>query len=808
MAWARPAVAFLATLLTVTFLSTHWGNVPPMLFVLNPFNGLWVNGDKPPIDKKIEFQELLGPTQVVFDRQMIPHIYAGNEFDAYFAQGFVTAQDRLWQMEIQTRVVDGTLSEIFGEKAIDSDRFMLRSGLNDAAFANYEQIIANPLTRQAVEAYTAGVNRYIDTLRFKDFPPEYKIFNIKPRRFRPQYVSFIIKLMEFTLSSRSSDLRMSRTLAQFGRAVVSDLFPRIPYGNDPAIPSGTTWSHLPHEKRGLWSETPLKLEELPPTPQAEEGNGSNNWAVNGAKSSTGLPILANDTHLSYKLPNLWYENQLSIGKNSVYGVSIPGAPGIILGFNKHIAWSVTNGYTDIMDWYRIEFKDASRSEYRVGNEWKKTGFREYKINVRGGKAITERVPVTIYGPVVYELKQKPIKIDYGAGLALKWGTSYAGNELNAFLMLGNARTYYEARMALQNFVSPPQNFLIADNSGRIGLIHKGFYPKRKIDQGRYVMEGKNPENNWHEFYTYDQIPQAVNPRQGFLFSANQAPVDENYPYYLGTEWDAPYRAKRIGELLRSKDKWAPLDFVRMHNDDYSVFARDVLPALLAAVSEGELDAHEKAIYRVLKNWRYRYHSDSLMPIVCDQWIDNFTRTLWEPRFGNPDIFKWPPVSTLVFLLKNQPKSFWFDNPQTKTETETLVQIATASFKQTVNDLISKHSDDVKSWKWGQMQPTEFTHITKVPGFNRKADDIGGSRYSVFANRGDHGPVFRMVVALGQNPQAWLIIPGGPSGNPFSRYYDTGFEIWRKGFTKAVNFWPTPESIKDVRMSLTMGKDNG
>ncbi|OQW46638.1 MAG: hypothetical protein A4S09_16320 [Proteobacteria bacterium SG_bin7] len=807
MIWARPLVSLILTILTVTFLSTNWGNLPPMLFVLNPFNGLWVNGDKNPNNQKIEFSDILGPTQIVYDRQMIPHIYAGNEYDAYFSQGFITALDRLWQMELQSRVVEGTLSEIFGEQTLESDKFMLRSGLNDAAFSSYEQMISNPVSRQAVEAYTAGVNRYLENLRYKDFPVEYKILNIKPRRWRPQYVAFILKLMEFQLSSKTSDLRMSRTLAKFGRKVVDELFPNIPFNNDPIIPKGTPWGHLRVGKKEIWTEVPLKIEELPPIPEANESSGSNNWAVSSQRSTTGFPILANDTHLSYRLPNIFYEIQISYGKNSVYGVSIPGSPGVVIGFNKNIAWGVTNGYTDIVDWYKIDFKDKTKKEYRYGNEWKKTEFREYQIRVRDGKPITERVAVTLHGPIVYDLKEKPLRPDFGQGLALKYGTVYPGNELNSFLLLGSSRNYYEARMALQTYHSPSMNFVIADNSGRIGMIHRGLFPKKKVDQGRFVMEGKNPSNTWKEFLNADEVPQVSNPNITYLYSANQSPVDENFPYYLGAEWDSPYRATRIGSLLRSKGKWSPLDFVRMHNDDYSSFVNEVLPSLVEAVNEKDLDVHEKGIYRVLSRWRYRFSADSLMPVVLETWVTILTENLWEPRFGAREAFQWPPPTTLSYLLMKQPNSSWFDNPKTK-EAETLTVLATTSFKKTINKLVELHGDDIKNWKWGKIQKTQFPHIAKIPGFGRQTEDVGGSRYSIFANRGDHGPVFRMVVSLGNAPQAWIIVPGGPSGNPFSRYYDNWFEIWKRGFTKAVNYWPTLDAIKDFRYKLEMSKKSG
>lgn len=806
MIWARPLVSLILTILTVTVLSTHWGKIPPMLFVLNPFNGLWVNGDQNVSDSKLEFSEVLGPTQIVFDRQMVPHVYAGNEYDAYFSQGYVTARDRLWQMEIQSRVVEGTLSELFGIKTVDSDRFMLRSGLNDAASNSYEQMLSNPISRQAVEAYTAGVNRYIETLRFKDFPVEYKILNLKPRRWRPQYVAYILKLLEFQLSSKTSDLKMSRTLAKFGRVVVNELFPRFPFNNEPIIPRGTSWNFLRTQKQDTWLDTPFKLEELPPIPEANESSGSNNWAVSSSRSATGFPILANDTHLYYRLPNIFYEMQISFGKNSVYGVSIPGTPGIILGFNKNIAWGVTNGYTDIMDWYKIEFKDESKKEYRYGNEWKKTEFRDYEIRVRGGKTITERVAVTALGPIVYDLKQIPLKSDYGQGLALKWGTVFPGNELSSFLLLGTSRNYYEAKMALHTYNSPPLNFLIADNTGKIGIIHRGLFPKKKTDQGRYVMDGKNPDNNWKEFMSSDENPQVSNPSLTYLYSANESPVDENYPYYLGNEWDQPYRAIRIGELLRSKEKWTPLDFVKMHTDDYSNFVKEILPALLDSINEKDLDPHEKGIFKVLARWRYRFHADSLMPVVLETWINTLTENLWKPRFGERNAFQWPPTSTLSYLITKQPTSFWFDNPKSS-QTETLISLATSSYKQTISKLIQEHGDDVKNWKWGKIQNTKFSHITKIPGFDRESDELGGSRYSIFANRGDHGPVFRMVVALGNNPQGWIIVPGGPSGNPMSRYYDNWYEIWKRGFTKAVNFWPTLDSIKEIRFKIQMGKKN-
>ncbi len=785
MVRAAKAVSSLgATIFVLALMLNQWGNVPPLLLVLNPFQGLWQNADKSPQQLEFKNPGTVSRAVVFLDKFSIPHVFTNNDYDSYFVQGFVTARDRLWQMEVQSRVAEGSLSEIFGERTIESDRFFLRSGLNDAAYLSYELMVQDPLSRTALEAYTAGVNRYIDSLTYESYPPEYKILNVKPRRWHPEYTAFILKLMDFNLTAKNSDIKLSRVLSKYGREFVTDLFPLFPFNNEPVVPIEATWHHNKKMKVEFVDDK-FTLPELGYWPETDKGNGSNNWVVGGEKSKTGYPIIANDTHLSYRLPNLWYEVQLSTDKNSVYGVSIPGTPGVIIGFNRNISWAVTNGYPDTLDWYLMRFKDATYQEYEVDGKWLKTKQKQISIKVRGRKPIVENLVLTQQGPVLYNRNQRPLNSDMAPGLVLKWQAQQGSNELAAFLRMNVSKNFKECKTSLETFHSPPQNFLCADRYGRYGFIQKGLVPRRVPGQGRMVLDGSDSRNFWRESLATQELPQIQNPKQGFLFSANQHPVSETFPQYLGANFSEPYRAIRIKKLLQTQKKFDHRDFIRFQSDAFNAFAEEVLPVMLANLDETTLDDNGKSIFKLLRNWKYYFVASSLNPIIFETWWWELNDAIWTKLIGPREVFAWPDESTTSELLQER-REKWIKN---------VPQLVREAFDRAVSRLIKTYGEDIRQWQWGKVTSTDFEHLTKIPGFSRTLS-TGGSRHSLFANRGNHGPVFRMVVELGEKVRGWILIPGGASGNPFSKNYDNFLDVWGKGQTKEVLFW-RPEEIKSA-----------
>ncbi|MCH9008453.1 penicillin acylase family protein, partial [candidate division KSB1 bacterium] len=346
--------------LLIFLLNNRIGLLPPLGKFLDPFHGFWQNAEtaNTPVEKQLTLPDLDAPITILYDDRSVPHIFAENDHDLYFAQGYLTARDRLWQMGFQTRAAAGRLSEVLGRRTLAYDRFQRRIGMTYGARNALKAMAADSVVRRIIHAYTAGVNAYIQTLTPETYPVEYKILDYAPEEWTPLKCALLLKYMAWMLTGRSTDLKITNTLARFGAAVVHDLFPEYPENMDAVIPAGTPWRF-----------DPVKVEKpdsgfLPRAVRAglqfepHSGNGSNNWVVSGKKTISGFPLLANDPHLGLSLPSIWYEVQLINPSVNVYGVSLPGVPNVIVGFNEKIAWGVTNAGADVMDWYEIKFQDA------------------------------------------------------------------------------------------------------------------------------------------------------------------------------------------------------------------------------------------------------------------------------------------------------------------------------------------------------------------------------------------------------------------------------------------------------------------
>lgn len=780
----KATIILLLPVALIIILNTKAGSIPPLGKFFDPYRGFWNNAEQHvTADDAIPLKGLKGDVKITLDDHMIPHIFAQNDYDLYFAQGYMTAMHRLWQMDFQSRYAGGRLSEVVGEKALELDRYQRRMGMVYGAENMLKELEKHPEIKAAIYAYADGVNAYIKTLKPADYPIEFKILDYKPEKWEPINTALLLKLMSATLAGGSDELYMSNALKKFGKETIDNLFPDVPFRADPIIPAGTKWNFkrlpLPMPPDSQQAE-----EFLPSvrTRQKKEGIGSNNWAISGSKTASGYPLLANDPHLELSLPSIWYQVQLSAPGSNSCGVSIPGAPCVIIGFNQDIAWGVTNVDADVLDFYKIRFRDSAFKEYRYNNIWKKTQPRLEKIVVRGGATITDTVFYTHHGPVVYT--SKPARFSKAQnvpqGYAMRWIAHDPSADVATFYYLNRAHNYSDYRKALTYYTAPAQNFVFADNENNIAITANGYIPMKWHGQGKYLLDGSLPENDWHGRIPAEQNPYVRNPKRNFVSSANQPSADNTYPYYINWEFSGYERAHRINTRLTTMSK-ADVDSMRaLQNDNYSVLAKEVLPLMTQLVNTELLNASQRRALNIVKNWNMKFDAGQIGASIFEIWQKNLYNRIWADDFNDKQAFmRFPSRDRTVELLTREPASHWFDDVSTP-EKETREDLIIASFKTAVDSLERRFGPLNKKWKWAYVKQSRVSHLAKIGGFGSGVLLNGGSKTSVNALGESHGPSWRMVVALGKPVKGFGVFPGGQSGNPGSFYYDDMIDTWTKG----------------------------
>ncbi len=785
-------------------------NAPSFAKFLNPFGGFWLNGEatKPNEEITIKTELLQDKVEILLDERLVPHIFAKNEQDLYFAQGYITAKYRLWQMEFQTHAAAGRLAEIIGEPVLDFDRYQYRIGMRKAAQLALEEMHKDPITKQSLEAYTNGVNAYITQLNPRDYPLEYKLLGYAPEPWTQIKSAYLLKYMAQDLSFQNYDLALTRVLEKFGAEQTALIFPNYTKKQSPIVPDEELEKFKKKDipKRPKNYTAPLPLDTLAGLPEDKSGIGSNNWAVSAEKSATGYPILSNDPHLGLNLPSIWFEVQLVSPKLNVYGVSLPGAPGVIIGFNQDIAWGVTNVAPDVTDWYKITFKDKQRKQYKFGDTWKDTSFEIDTLKIKGGGYVLDTLLFTHHGPVVATLNHKNQTWLQNRAIplesALKWLAHEPSNDFLTFYQLNKAKNYQDYRKAISTYVCPAQNFVFADNQKDIAITSQGKIPLKWKEQGKFVLDGSNPEHDWQDWIPSNQNPHVKNPQRGFVSSANQFPVSDSlYPYYLHWEFASYERGARINQRLAEMEKITPDSIRNLQNDAYGLFASDVLPKLLASLSPDKLSKQEKQAYDLLKTWDFYYHADKIAPTIFKNWWDNFTEATWQDEL-NQDFIRYPSREHTAILV-NQEDSLkpikWFDNIETE-KVENLGDIALLSFQKTVKKLSTLYGEINEQWQWSNDRNLTIRHLARIPAFSQSKVVSHGDKTTVNATGASSGPSWRMVVALGQTPEAYGIYPGGQSGNPGSIYYDNFIPAWSKGELASLHYLKStkvPEGVKII-----------
>jgi len=755
---------------------------------LSPQQGFWQNAEPANLNfnATIHLPALQGKVDVYFDDRLVPHVYADFENDAYFVQGYLHAKFRLWQMEFQTYAAAGRLSEIMGETSgntnfLKIDKFFRRLGMVYGAEQSLKKLEADPITKNETDAYTAGVNAYISSLKPNQFPVEYKLLNYNPEKWTNLKTQLFLKYMSFDLAGGDNDFEMTNAKSIFSAADIARLYPTTQDSLDPIIPRGTPFAPAsvvaspPANADSVYFHS-IDTGETTLIVKPNKNNGSNNWVVAGSKTRSGAPILCNDPHLGLNLPSLWYEMQISSPTINTYGVSFPGAPSIVIGYNDSCAWGVTNAGRDVKDYYEITFRDTSMQEYLYNGSWVRSTFRNEVIKVKGQADVTERIAMTVFGPVMFD-KSYPDILKDGKYYALRWKAHDASNELLTFNKLNHAKNYVDYIKAITTFQTPGQNFVFASKSGDIAIREQGQFPAKWRRQGDFTMPGNDSSYLWQGFIPSKENPTSVNPTRGFLSSANQLATDETYPYYLAGQPEI-YRGIIINRNLSTMSSITVDQMQKLQTDNYNVFAEMARPLLLRNIDQNKLSPTELKYLGIFQHWNLRSEISEEGPTIFKIWWEHFSHEVFDDEFARTNLpLRWPDESTLLEGLLRDSAYKFVDDINTKT-VETVQDLALASFKSACKDLDSLSGQDMLAW--GKFKDTGVRHLLKLPAFSDLHLAIGGGANIINATSADHGPSWRMIVQLSEETEAYGVYPGGQSGNPGSKYYDTFVDSWVKG----------------------------
>ena len=775
--------------------SVSGNTLPPLGSFLNPFSGFWANAE--PVSKyksgkkeRVDLPGLKGPVEVLFDDMQVPHIFAEHEMDAYRVQGYVTARHRLWQMDISARQTEGRLSEVLGDVTVPLDKAKRRRGLGKAAEDDWEAYRKNDFTRQMFEAYADGVNAWVAEMNEAKYPMEYKLLNYQPENWTPLRSCMVIEGMIDALNQRDFDLASSNALGLLGRDTFDYLFPEWYPKAVPIVPDTGQWDGDRAMGAGARPGLRYSRNEIPErlSPSSLPAlNGSNNWALSGEKTASGAPLLCNDTHLPLRLPHVWYQVHIHLPDRNVYGIIVPGVPGIVIGFNENIAWGFTNVAQEVGDWYKIKWTDAAKSSYLLDGKPEEVEYRVEEIKIRGKEPLLDTVRYTHWGPVVYEDPENPL-VDY----AYKYSTHDppGQDDLEKYFSINKAETFNDYRHAIRGLDCLSQNVAFASRKGDIAITVQGKFPIREVEQGRFLQEGSSLSNDWKGYVPNDELPCLHNPARGFVFSANQHSTPPSYPYYYKGRFDDS-RSRRIYQRLVNM-QGATVDSMKsIQLDNHSPRSYDMLQAMLPLVDIESLSEKERQIYRSLESWDASYKRNTALPSMFDIWRDTVYNFTWDElereRLEGLSLL-YPSYWRTTSLMIEDPESIFFDNLATS-ERETAGDVITHCFKAMCEELGSMEEEALE---WSTFKGFAIMHISRQAAFSRMDVITDGTRHTPNATDGNHGPTFRMIVSLEDQPRAWGIYPGGQSGNPGSPFFDNLVDDWASGNYRELNFWKDAE----------------
>jgi penicillin G amidase len=768
---------------------------------------------KPPaIEGEITLSGIKSSVRIQRDRWGVPHIQADTLDDVFFAQGFAQAQERLFQMDFNRRMVAGELAAIIGEAALPLDRWMRT--LTMRRVAEKEAAILCQSSRNVLDAFARGVSAWI---KFGSLPVEFKLLRYKPKPWVPADTLAWAKMIGWSLSVNwETEILRAMLLERLGKDLLMQLDPNYLPEWPRALPPDTDYSQI--GKRALERAHAAR----PFTGLSTyEGIGSNNWAVCGSRTDSGKPLLANDMHLPLAIPSIWYENHLTCPDLDVIGVTFPGVPGVISGHNGKVAWGFTNGFPDVQDLFmeRLRRTDDGNVQTEYNDQWFNTKVLKEVIEIKNSQPVIEEVIVTRHGPIINHMA--PELTDDETHLALCWSALEPDDCVKSVMAINQAANCQEIYNALRHWTFPSQNVVYADAEGNIAYTLPGKIPIRKIGDGQFPVPGWTDEYEWAGYIPFDDLPHAMNPAQGFIATANNRVAPDDYPYFLGRDVLNPDRSIRIHTLIESQEKVSIEFMVNMQLDQISYSAKAMashlgelaldLPEMASITSrmrawDGHLSpsSPEAAIYEVF----YR----RLIEILLSERLDDFTvettqnesngveayRTDFTERYkgkgptpilAESSLFGYRAREWLNHVLEN-PDSHWFDLGAGQTRE----QVMSMALVDSVQYLKSKFGPRIEDWSWGKLHRLHLRHpLGSNPilaeFLNRGPFPIGGDNTTLWASgsiphqpEGDKisGPAYRMIVDLANIEHSRAILLPGNSGLPTSPHYTDQIDDWFQG----------------------------
>jgi penicillin amidase len=748
------------------------------------------------------------PVTIHRDEHGVPRIAADNEHDMLVALGYVHAQDRLWQMDMARRVGEGRLSELLGPVTIPFDRMFRVIGIGKLS-EEIEQRIT-PESRTRLESYALGVNSLIEHQRGR-LPVEFDLLRYEPEPWLPRHSVLVARLMAWELTlSWWTDLTYGALAERLGYEKLHDILP-------PASPPRHIHAGLAvrDDLAGLATQFLRTAREFDSyTGRQTRSGGSNAWVLGPAKSVSGRVILANDTHLHLTNPSKWYEVHMSCPEYGVDGFSVPGAPGVVAGKNAHIAWGVTNMMVDDADFYieRVDVEDTTR--YLFDGKWLPFTYRTEEIGVRDSSPVTLTIRSTHRGPVVTDVAPVIRQANTPFVASMRWTGYEDGDPIEAFHLINKATSWQEFREGVRLFTGPGQNFLYGDAEGNIGYQCGALLPARGKQRTLLPLPGWEKSSDWRGFVPFDQLPRTFNSPQGYIASANDRMVGDEYPHYISDLWEPDSRIRRLHEVLSRPEVFSLQDAERLQNDAHSVHARETLPLVLAVCEPEPLGVpDEEVIFQYLRNWDFAFAEADIASSIFEHFFVRLLHNIYKDEMGE-DLFHdfvilgSIPIRVTERLLKEGISS-WFDDVTTET-VETRDDIIRKSMREAIQMLQQSLGAETKNWRWGNLHTVTLQHPF---GLRKPLDRV--FNIGPFPYRGGHtvvmsgeysfnepfavtvGASFRQVIDFSRSGESRRVLTAGQSGQAFHKHYDDQTQLWLNGSYRSVK--QTGEKWDELRL---------